>query len=73
MMFNAQRISSRARKLSLAVAAGALLGTSALSGCSVANSGEAGGGSGAPAAGRRHPARSPAARSRRRSKPATPT
>ncbi|ALG30037.1 peptide ABC transporter substrate-binding protein [Glutamicibacter halophytocola] len=49
-MFNAQRISSRARKLSLAVAAGALLGTSALSGCSVANSGEAGGGSGAPAA-----------------------
>lgn len=42
-MFNPQRISGKRYKISMAVAAGALLGTSALSGCSVANSGEAGG------------------------------
>ncbi len=43
-MFKTPRISRPARKISLAVAAGALLGTTALSGCSVANSGEAEGG-----------------------------
>ncbi len=47
-MFNSKTPIQRARRISMAVAAGALLSTTALAGCSVANSEDASGGSAAP-------------------------
>ncbi|WP_286161214.1 ABC transporter substrate-binding protein [Arthrobacter sp. MYb213] len=49
-MFNSNTPMQRARRISMAVAAGALLSTTALAGCSVANSEDAAGGSAAPSA-----------------------